>query len=261
MRRGAESGAATGILAVLATGWMLAWMPADGEAQLRGTERRPRAEAGVSFVVADPQGEMGRLVDQGFGAQGYGSWALDRAGHVRVRGDLGFVVYGHERFRSCFGAPVGCRIEMDLTTTNTIFYGGLGPELVLATGRLQPYVNAGFGFTWFATTSSLSGVDEWDDWANTTNYSDAGFAWRAGGGLRVGLTRGRTPVSLDLSVERHDNGIMEYLTEGDIVDNPDGSVTLLPTRSEADLVTVRIGVSVGIPSGRDDDRDRRRRRR
>lgn len=234
---------------------------AGGEA-LEAQERwpTPRGEFGFSLLGAEPQGTMGRLVDAGFGGQGYGAWNLDDRGHVRIRGDLGFVIYGHERYETCFGAPVGCRIGLDVTTTNSIFFGGVGPEVVLATGRVQPYLGASFGFSYFATTSSLSGVDEWDDWANTTNYDDGGFAWRAGGGLRVRLSDGRKPVFLDLALERHDNGIVEYLTEGDIVDNPDGSVTLYPTRSEADLVAFRIGVSIGIPGNDDQPRPRRRRR-
>lgn len=222
---------------------------------------RATGEWGIAFVVADPRGPMGELVERGFGAQVDGSWPLDPAGHVRLRGDLGLVVYGHERYRSCFAVPVGCRIEMDLTTTNNIFFGGVGPEIVLATGAVRPYLNASAGFHYFATTSSLSGASEWEDWGNTTNFDDAGFAWRAGGGLRVQLSHGRKPVSLDLAVERHDNGIVEYLTEGDIVDHPDGSITLYPTRSEADLLTFRVGVSVGIPRGGDDAWDRRRRPR
>lgn len=240
----------------------LALLMAAGGATLQAQERREALpEVGIGFVGADPRGEMGLLVDEGWGGQVYGTWPLDAGGHVRIRGDLGFVVYGHERHRSCFGAPIGCRIEMDLTTTNNIFYGGVGPEFVLATGAVRPYVNASFGFGYFATTSSLSGTGDRDDFANTTNYDDGGFAWSAGGGLRVRLSQGRHPVALDLGVERRDNGVMEYLTEGDIVDHPDGSITLFPTRSEAELVTFRLGVSIGIPRGDDDRRDRRRRRR
>ncbi len=41
------------------------------------------------------------------------------------------------------------------------------------------------------------------------------------------------------------------------MDNPDGSITLFPKVSEANLVTYRIGVSVGIPRGREEDSGRR----
>lgn len=241
---------------------LLALAVSAGAAEAQRRDPPAGATVGFSFLAADPRGDMGALVDQGFGGQAYGTWPLDHAGRVRIRGDLGFVVYGHERHRSCFAVPVGCRIEMDLTTTNNILFGGVGPELVLATGAVEPYVNASFGFSYFATTSALSGAHEWgEDWGNTTNYDDGGFAWRAGGGLRIRLSEGRRPVSLDLAAERHDNGVMEYLTEGDIVDHPDGSITLYPTRSEADLLTFRLGVSIGIPRGDDDGHRRARKRR
>ena len=38
----------------------------------------------------------------------------------------------------------------------------------------------------------------------------------------------------------------EYLREGDIQDNPDGSITLFPVRSDTDLLTFHVGFSVGI---------------
>jgi hypothetical protein len=232
------------------------------EAQRRREPAQPAFHVNVSLLAADPRGEMGQVVDQGFGLQVGGSWALDQERRVRLRADLGFLIYGHERRRLCFAAPVGCRIETDLTTDNNIFFGGIGPEVVLATGPVRPYLNASAGFAYFATTSSLSGADEWNNWGNTTNFSDGSFAWRAGGGVRVQLSHGRKPVALDIGLEHHDNGIVEYLTEGDIVDHPDGSITMFPTRSEARLVTFRLGVSIGIPQGRDeDDRPARRRRR
>jgi hypothetical protein len=224
------------------------------EAQRRGrSEYRsdyapaPRGHVAFSFIGADPVGELGLHIDQGFGGQLETAWALDRSRHLRLRADLGFIIYGHERQTMCFGTPIGCRIGVDLTTTNSIFFGGLGPELVLATGAIEPYVNASFGFAYFATTSSLSGDHDNHDFASTTNYSDANAAWRAGGGLRVRLSGGRRPVRLDVGAERHNNGVADFLTEGDIVDHPDGSVTLYPRRSEADLVTFRVGISIGIP--------------
>ena len=62
--------------------------------------------------------------------------------------------------------------------------------------------------------------------------------------MRVG--GGHNPVYLDFGVERHDNGIANYLTEGDIVDHSDGSVTIYPNRSEADLLSFRFGVAVSV---------------
>ena len=39
---------------------------------------------------------------------------------------------------------------------------------------------------------------------------------------------------------------MEYLTEGDIVDHADGSITLYPNRSEANFITYHFGVTINF---------------
>jgi len=242
-RNGRAMGMALVALAILAGG-------ADAQ---RGAERRgerPAGYFGLGLVGAGPLGELSDYIDAGGGGQVYAMLPLGAEGRVRLRGDFGFLIYGHERQRLCFSVPVGCRIEMDLTTTNAVLYGGIGPEVVLATGAVEPYLNASFGFSYFATTSALSGDNDYDDFASTTNFDDAVFAWRAGGGLRVQVKGGRTPVALDLGVERHENGVADFLTKGDIQDNPDGSITLYPNRSEANMVTFRLGVVVGIPHGR-----------
>lgn len=241
--------AAAGMLALsaLMAMMMLVLFAPDAQAQHRG-DLAGRMD--VTFLVGQPQGEMGHLVNEGFGMQLGGAFSSAAEGHFFMRGDFGFMIYGHERQEFCYAVPVGCRIGMDLTTDNFIVFGGLGPEMVLATGAVQPYVNASFGFSYFATTSSLGDDSGYDDFATTTNYSDGMFAWRAGGGIRFRVRDGRKPVFLDFAMERHENGVAAYLTEGDIVDHPDGSITMYPNVTEANLVTFRMGVSIGIPHGR-----------
>lgn len=206
----------------------------------------PRGFAGVSFIAADAVGEMGTVVDRGYGLEIAGGAAMDRGGHLRLRGDAGFLVYGVERIRYC---EFGCRVSSDLTTVNSIFFAGVGPEVVLAHGAIEPYLHGTAGFSWFVTSSSLDDNDGYGPYLQTTNYSDVVFGWKYGGGLRFRLGGGHRPVYLDLGVDRHDNGLADYLTRGDIVDNPDGSVTIYPNRSDADLMTFRFGVSVGFPGG------------
>ena len=227
----------------------LLFTAADVDAQRR--TQRPVGYVGLAIVGADPVGELSHLIDAGVGGQLTAAAAMDPWGRVRMRADVGVMVYGQERRTVCFSLPVGCRVALDLTTTNLVFFGGVGPEVVLATGPVEPYLNGSVGFSYFATTSSLSGSSDLDEFASTTNFSDAVFAWRAGGGVRLRLKGGATPVALDLGVERHQNGEAEFLTEGDIVDHPDGSITLYPNRSDANYMTFRVGVTVGIPRGRD----------
>jgi hypothetical protein len=260
------TGIRTGLLGTAAT-LILATGAPDLHGQWRDDgfrEGRDIPSAGwfsVSFITADPLGEFGELVDVGLGAELEGNLALTRDGAVSLRGDVGFIVYGHERSSVCLAPPVGCRINVDLTTSNSIFFAGIGPEFVAPTGALRPYVNASAGFSYFVTHSSLDD-DDWDgddDFGTTRNFDDFVGAFRVGGGLRARLRGGANPILLDLGVQYHRNGTAEYLREGDIVDHPDGSITLFPNRTEADLMVYRIGVTFGFPRG-GGDHDRRRRR-
>jgi hypothetical protein len=224
-------------------------MTGDAHAQRRRSE--PDAFFGISFVAGDPVGELALYIDQGFGAQLDGAIPLNTDGTFRLRMDLGFLVYGHERLQYCYTVPVGCRVAAELVTTNNIVYAGIGPELAFTMGPFEPYVFGTAGVSYFTTISSFN--EEWGyDWSETTNYSDVVMARKLGSGFRLRVNRGPRPVSLDFGFERHWNGIADFLTEGDIVDNPDGSVTLYPNRSVADLTTFRFGVTFGVGGGRDD---------
>ena len=205
-----------------------------------------RYGVGINFIAAEPVGQFADFVDAGWGAQVSGRVPLDPAGILSLRGDLGFLIYGYESKRVCFEG-VGCRINARLQTTNNIFFGGVGPELALPTPWVRPYVNATMGFGYFNTSSSLDD----DAWGNendflTENYGDGSMAWGVGWGLDFLVSRGRVPIAINLGARYHQNGVMEYLTKGDIVDHDDGSITLYPNRSEANFLTYHFGVTINI---------------
>lgn len=209
----------------------------EAEAQYRDG---PGGHFGISFSAADARGELAGAIDQGFGLELTGGIPLAADGHLRLRLDGGFLVYGLEHIDYC---EYSCRVLTELTTTNSILFVGVGPELVLARGDIQPYVFGTVGGTWFVTSSSVDYNDGYGPGDETTNYSDHTFGLRYGGGIRFHATR---KVGIDLGVTRHDNGLVSYLTKGDIVDNPDGSITMNPNLSEADLLSFQIGVSIGL---------------
>jgi hypothetical protein len=205
----------------------------------------------VQGAYGKPIGEFGDHVKQGIGLNFGGTLSIQPASPFAIQAEGGFLIYGSETNRVCFGGTVGCRVELDLTTTNTIAYGSLGPQLMLPVGRVRPYVNASIGFAYFSTSSELEGTNNSEPFAESTNFDDLTFAWGSGGGLLIALRGGRTPILLDLGARYHANGEAEYLTEGDIEDNPDGTISFTPTRSETNLITYRIGVMIGVrPSQR-----------
>jgi hypothetical protein len=211
-------------------------------------ERGPiRGGAGGMFIVALPVGDFRSHIDNGVGLGFDGHFNITRNGALRLRADAGFILYGHEtREDICFSNTVGCRVRLDLTTSNSIFFAGAGPEVMLPSGYIRPYLNAGVGLSYFSTDSNLSGVNSGESIGHTTNLDDAVLALTGGGGVYVPFQIKHTPISLDLSARYHRNGTVEFLREGDITDNADGTIAFTPRRSEADLVTLQLGVSIGI---------------
>ncbi|HSJ14700.1 MAG TPA: outer membrane beta-barrel protein [Longimicrobiales bacterium] len=220
------------------------------EAQLATGEQRPvRVMGGLQLVGAVSTGEFADYVDGGFGAGANIVWPVQAESWFALRGDIGWIVYGSDTKRVCFQST-GCFVTLRLTTTNSILYVNAGPQLMAPRGAVRPYVNANAGFAYFSTTSSVKGDNDSDSFASDTNFDDFTFAWGAGGGFLVPLSSGRTPISLDLGAAYHANGSVEYLTEGDIEENPQGgSPIITPTRSEANFVSIRLGVTIGFRPG------------
>jgi hypothetical protein len=139
-------------------------------------------------------------------------------------------------------------VNVDVNTDHDILFAGVGPQISVPAGFFRPYINATAGVSYFFTHSSVSGDNSGENLFDTTNHDDAVFALTGGGGFLIPLSMRRTPVLLDVGATYHRNGEATYLRKGSIVDNPDGSITISPIRSEANFMTYRIGVSIGFPS-------------
>ena len=63
-----------------------------------GAQRRsePHGSWGLSFVAAEPVGDLALLFDQGFGGQLDMAWPMSSDGHLRLHTDLGVLIYGYE---------------------------------------------------------------------------------------------------------------------------------------------------------------------
>lgn len=200
---------------------------------------------GFGGMYGEPIGEFGNFVERGWGLGLHGVLPLDQSGIIGLRADAGFLVYGHERQRDCISTTIGCRILVDVNTTNSIALLGLGPELSLPAGPIRPYVNGRAGLSYIATTSSIEGTRSDVEFASTTNFDDLVFSWGGGGGLAIDLSRGARRIALDLNVTWLDNGRATYLREGDIIDEPDGDIEINPVESDTDLLLFKIGLSFG----------------
>ena len=236
--RSSHGAVAPPAIALVATLIATVAMPVASAAQRGGSPIR----GGVAAIYGAPIGEFENFVERGWGLGIHGVLPLDPAGVIGLRADGGFLVYGHERQRTCLSRTIGCRILVDVNTTNSIVLAGIGPELSLPTGPIRPYANARAGLAYIATTSAVEGTRSDEDFASTTNFDDLVFSWGGGGGLAVAFSR---RVGLDVGVVWLDNGRASYLREGDIVDEADGDIRLTPVRSDTDLVVFHVGLSIG----------------
>jgi hypothetical protein len=195
------------------------------------------------FVISQPKGEFANNVPSGYGFDVAGMFRLDPKGYFNIRADLGGVQYGSETQRVNF--PNTGRVSLDVETSNRIGFGSIGAQLQIPDGWLRPYANAAIATTYFWTESALSETDGYEDSFNTTNYDDWSRAWVFGGGLMIPF--GNSMGGLNLGAKYHYGAQAAYLREGDITDNPDGTITLNPRRSTTDMVVWQVGVSFTIP--------------
>ncbi len=193
---------------------------------------------GIHGLYAEPLGDFRRYVDRGWGIGVDGRWFPAAQKALSIRGDIVFLNYGRFTTRECFGG--GCRIQIDINTSNNILSGTVGPEIQVPSGPIRPYVYAVGGFTTFWTQTSAEGQNENDNVFDTTNLRDNILSAAFGGGLRIPVA---DRVMLDLSARRHVNGRARYLTRDSF---GDGSATLpLVRESDVNMWTYGIGVSLG----------------
>lgn len=206
-----------------------------------------RASVTPGILVAQPTGEFGDYVNAGVGFGVGAHYAFDRAKVLSLRADVGFLVYGSERYEAPL-SPTLPRIRVDVNTTNSILMYSAGPQLMAPSGPVRPYVHGFVGGSYFSTSSSISGTDDWDDDGDfsTQHFGDGVLSWGGAGGLLIPLSVRRNPVSIDLGARYVRNGRTRYLREGSITDNPDGTLSFTPIESQTDMVVYRLGVSVGV---------------
>ncbi|HZK78728.1 MAG TPA: outer membrane beta-barrel protein [Gemmatimonadaceae bacterium] len=238
---------------ILATLIAMSLVSIAASAQSRRTHRWETGPSRFTIVgdllVAQPKGEFATQIDtQGFGGNVAGLFRLDREGIFSIRGDIGGMQYGSETLHVPY-LPITGRVSLDVETTNSLFWGSIGPQITAPVGRFQPYINAAVGVMDFTTQTSVRGSDSDYEYASTTNKDDATSAYIFGGGVYIPLGR-VNEWKLHVGARYFYGGEASYLKEGDIRDNPDGSITLFPRTSKTDQVTWQLGVSYTFPLSR-----------
>ncbi|HYC51319.1 MAG TPA: hypothetical protein VEB19_09455 [Gemmatimonadaceae bacterium] len=166
-----------------------------------------------------------------------------------LRGDFSYLNYGNERQRVPLSSTVN-RVFVEMNTSNNIVFVGGGPELAVPQGPVRPYIHGFAGYSYFFTQSSAGDDNGGGSFASTTNYDDGGFASGGGAGIRIPLQTRRTSVAIDGGARFTRNGERSYLRTGDIIDQPDGSLTFTPRFTEADYWTYYLGASITLGRSR-----------
>jgi hypothetical protein len=226
---------------LLSTAFVVASAEA-ASAQVSSLQFPGRFTVGGDFAVSQPKGEFANNVPTGYGFDVNGQFKLDPKGWLSLRADGGSVRYGHENIPLGF---FGNGIELELNTDNKIEFGAIGVQLQFPDGWLRPYASASYAAMHFTTDSCVSNPQNLVQDQCRSNHGDWAGAGVFGGGLVIPF--GKSLAALNLGARYHYGATATYLRRGDIVDNPDGSVTLNVRSSKTDLVLWQIGVSYNFP--------------
>jgi hypothetical protein len=235
------------LLAALAASLLIAAAPAA--AQQEQAVERWRMGGGVSLL--HPQGSFAEAAGVGVGISGHAVYRLDPGGILGIR--LGGMAagYGQDRRRTQLSSTIGGRILVDVVTTNNLAVLGLGPQVELPLVGVRPYLHGQAGIAFLSTDSRIRSAypgSRDERIGMTRHHGSATTALGAGGGVRVPLRMGRTPATVELGVAGLRTGEVEYLGRDDIVDNPDGSITLHPRRDRVEALTYSLGISLRPPA-------------
>jgi hypothetical protein len=198
----------------------------------------------IALAVSEPKGDFGKNTGNGVGLDLSGLVRLDQQSIVNLRLDLAFLSYASSTRRIPL-AGSGNLVKLDLETSSSIFTMVGGPQLLGPTGVFRPYVSALGGFSYFYTKTSVEGSDDTDDdFASSTNASDASLAYggSAGAYLRVYKSQ-KQDVRLELGARylRHDNA--KYLNDERVEEGFRNNRDPIPLKGRADFVTYYLGVN------------------
>jgi opacity protein-like surface antigen len=196
---------------------------------------------GGGLLIGIPLGEFADATDEGFGVVGHVVFTPG-GGPFGLRLQAGGLVYGSRKIATPVPGTGGLITE-SLSTDNWLLNAGIGPQLTVRSGPVRPYVYALAGIGYFATETSFGDSYGYYGDHSTTNYDDTTFAWSAGAGLLIPVSRS---LAIDVGVQYVGNGTVRYLAEGDLLPSPGADPPVIrPRQTEANLLTITVGVSFG----------------
>ena len=198
---------------------------------------------GGGLLIGIPLGEFADATDEGFGVVGNVVFTPG-GGPFGIRLQTGGLVYGSRTIPACrCPGTWRARHRGPLDRQLAAERRASAPSSSLARARCVPTpTHSPASGTSRPRPRSANGYDYYGD-NSTTNYDDWTFAWSAGAGLLLPVSRS---VAIDVGVQYVGNGTVRYLAEGDLLPSPGGAPPLIvPRQTEANLFTITVGITFG----------------
>jgi len=203
-----------------------------------------------------PVGAFHHNEDGGGGFGFHGGYALDRARHVALRLEGGFLAYGYvsrdidvPRYDD-FGDYQGTTSVSYAVRQHQMYSLDFGPEITALSGRVRPYGFATAGISYFRSTVNVRPPRyDGDDAVDRTIFSAGNYAWSTGLGLRIGPRDARSGT-FDIGIRFRRNPRAHYVNDRALASLSDGSVMVTPFYGSANVITIYAGAWVGPRSRR-----------
>ncbi len=188
-----------------------------------------RLGVGVAGLAAVPEGSWVPVRNVDAGATAWLRYSSPRLGPLALRGEFtGVPTDGQTTMVPVpdLGGPLGGEIPGHLTGRSGVVALGVGPELSAGLGGVHVYTTAMAGVAWVRASSVAAGfLGSEETFRDHLASHPTNFAWSAGGGLVIPITRGRWSAALDFGIRYIDAGNAVYLAP--------------PPRADEDLVAAK----------------------
>lgn len=211
----------------------------------------------IHFLSGIPIGQLKGNIDPGFG---FGLTLVAGKQGLPIKAGFSFGALWHDRAAIEVYYYNGYFDELhDITTTSYILQGDavirLEPELDFP---VVPYLDVFFGFNRFATWTSISGDDAYEDDRRLDNFDerykekgDWTRAYGAGLGLKVRVLKSLNPGDPSMHIHTRaayrKSSVANYFTKKEDYDIINSPLEAFEEKSSlADMVTLQLGVTFGF---------------
>ena len=200
---------------------------------------------------AVPVGAFHHNEDGGGGLGFQGGYALDRARHVALRLEGGFLAYGYVSRNidvpeyDEFGSYLGNTSVSYAARQHLMYSLDIGPEVTALRGTVRPYGFATAGLSYFESKVNVRPPRyNGDDAVDRTVFSAGNFAWSTGLGLRIGSHDARSGL-FDVGIRFRRNARAHYANDRALSSLSGGPLVVSPFYGSANIVTIYAGAWVG----------------